>query len=117
MGTAFTFTTFFNDFESVPIGYDADSYLELYYGVEPNYGGFCNDLATGFADYCKSDEDCPPSQDPHPAFPPDTCIPIYYFTFGGVFYFFPETPLAYNEDASIFDWGSELVLWESIRRR
>ena len=111
MKTAFTFPTFFNDFTSVPIGYDADSFIALWYGNAPNYGGFCNDQATGFSPFCRSDADCPPSTDPHPAFPPDSCIPIYYFTLtSGGYQYAPDMYLAYNEDAGFGDWGSELAL-------
>jgi hypothetical protein len=112
MGTAFTFPTFFNDFLYEPIGWDADSYIELHYGVEHEYGGLCNNIGDyGFGPHCFVDEDCP--EDPpvsHPAFPPQTCIPLELFTFGGVRKIFPETPLAANEDANLYDWGSELIV-------
>lgn len=109
MGTAITFPTFFNGFTNVPAGTDIDSYIELYYGVEPDYGGLCNDPANGFNPYCRSDEDCPPPVgDPIPGLP--TCMPLYLFVFNGVPVFFPETPLAYNEDKGFGDWGSELVV-------
>jgi hypothetical protein len=109
MGMAIQFPTFFNGFESIPGGTDVDSYLELLYGVEPNYGGFCNEPDLGFPNWCLSDADCDPlSGAPIPDFPP--CIPIYFFTFGGSFVFFPENPLAYNDDISFSNWASELAL-------
>ena len=42
--------------------------------------------------------------------PTRSCIPIYNFTFGGVQYWWPENPLAWNEDKSFADWGSELLV-------
>lgn len=109
MGTAIQFPTFFNDFESIPGGTNIDSYLELLYGVEPNYGGFCNEPDAGFPNWCLSDADCTDLiGDPIPDFPP--CIPIYFFTFSGSFVFFTENPLAYNEDNSFSDWASSLQL-------
>ena len=110
MGTAFTFPTFFNDFTYEPIGYDADSYIELHYGVNQEYGGFCNDLDLGFQPHCWTDDDCDEVANPHPAFPNGACIPMYLFTFGGVQKVFVETPLAANEDAGFGDWGSELIV-------
>jgi len=110
MGVATEFPTFFNDFNSVRLGDTYDSYIELLYGTEPDYGGFCNDRATGFTPYCRSNSDCPDPIDPHPAFPPNYCIPIYYFTFGGSPIWYPENPLAMNEDVSATDWGSELLI-------
>jgi hypothetical protein len=108
MGTAAQFPTFFNGFESIPAGTNFDSYLELLYGVEPNYGGLCNDPGI-FNPYCRVDSDCPePTNPPIPGFP--ACIPFYFFNFGGVLYFYPENPLAMNDDRSFSDWSSELAL-------
>jgi hypothetical protein len=108
IGTAFEFPTFFNDFASEPIGHEADTYVELHYGEEPDYGGFCNDPASGFMPACREDEDCPsPAGAPLPGYP--TCIPIeemiFYF---GPPPFWPDSPLAFNEDRAPYDWGSEL---------
>ena len=109
MGTAIQFPTFFNDFESIPGGTDIDSYIELLYGVEPNYGGFCNEPDIGFPNWCLTDDDCTDLVGaPIPDFPP--CIPIYFFTFGGSFVFFEENPLALNDDNSFADWASSLQL-------
>ncbi|GAG34103.1 unnamed protein product, partial [marine sediment metagenome] len=108
MITAFQFPTFFND-GFIPIGTSADTYIELYYGDEPDYGGFCNDPAAGYTPYCRVAEDCPPPiGEPSPDFP--TCVPLYAFTFGGTRVFYPENPLAYNYDRGPGDWGSQLAL-------
>jgi hypothetical protein len=109
MGTAIQFPTFFNDFESIPGGTDIDSYVELLYGNEPGYGGFCNDPDNGFNPWCQTDDDCPEPVGPPIADYP-TCIPIAgIFTIGGI-PFYAENPLASNEDISGSDWASELDL-------
>ena len=110
-GVATEFPTFFNDFLSMPFGSTYDSYIELLYGVEPSYGGFCNDMDAGFRPYCRTDGDCADvTGTPHPAFPPNSCIPIYNFTFGGYRYWWPYNPIAFNEDASLADYGSEVLV-------
>jgi hypothetical protein len=108
-GVATEFPTFFNDFTSVPFGNMYDSYIELLYGVEPSYGGLCNDPAIGFGPFCRTDEDCPPPTGaPLPGYP--ACIPIYNFTFGGSTYWWPYNPIAFNEDRNFSDYGSEVVV-------
>jgi hypothetical protein len=107
MRLAQVFPTKWNDFESVPGGTDFDSFIELLYGNEPDYGGFCNDPDAGFSPHCRADSDCPPPVgEPLPGLP--ACIPIYFFSFGGSLIFFPENPLAFNEDISFSDWASAL---------
>jgi hypothetical protein len=76
---------------------EGDPWVQVFYGDEPDYGGFCNDPASGYAPYCRTAEDCPPpAGPPNPAFP--TCVPIYQFTFGGVKPFNEENPLIWNHD-------------------
>jgi hypothetical protein len=111
MGTAIQFPTKFNGFEGISAGTDIDTYIELTYLDEPDYGGLCNDPAAGFDPYCREDADCPPPiGDPIPGLP--TCMPLYFFSFSGQILFYPPelgTPLAYNEDKGWGDWGSELL--------
>jgi hypothetical protein len=98
METNAQFPTFFNDFTTIPYEYDnPDTYIELYYGIEPNYGGFCNNQVAGFIYWCFTDADCEGLlEDPIPSFP--DCIPMQFFTVGGLPYWFFENPLAFNDD-------------------
>ncbi|MHC4342685.1 MAG: hypothetical protein ACYSX0_21030, partial [Planctomycetota bacterium] len=81
-----------------PMFFDqGDPTMELFYGDEPDYGGFCNDPASGYNPYCREAEDCPPPVGtPDPRF--DTCIPIYEFTFNGGRPFAEENPLFWVDD-------------------
>jgi len=98
METNAQFPTFFNDFTTIPYLYDnPDTYMELYYGIEPNYGGFCNNQVAGFVYWCFTDADCEGLiEDPIISFP--DCIPLQFFTVGGAPYWFFENPLAFNDD-------------------
>ena len=110
MGMAIQFPTFFNDFESIPGGTNIDSYLELLYGVEPNYGGFCNEPDLGFPNWCLTRRRLRPARaarrfrTSRPA-SRSTSSPSVVASCS-----VPENPLAYNEDISFSDWASELAL-------
>ena len=97
METNAQFPTFFNDFTTVGTYDNPDTYIELYYGIEPNYGGYCNNPDAGFPDGCMTDADCEGLIiNPLPIWP--DCIPVQYFTVGGEQYWFWENPLAFNDD-------------------
>jgi hypothetical protein len=101
METTAQFGTFFNDFAASNPYDDPDTYLELLYGIEPNYGGFCNTPDIGWIYWCFTDADCEGLiTNPLPGFP--DCIPLQFFTVGGQPYWFWENPLAYNDDKT---WG------------
>jgi hypothetical protein len=96
METRGIFPTFFNDFTGT-VGYDnPDTFIQLMYGNEPNYGGFCNTPDIGWIYWCFTDADCEGLiTNPLPSFP--DCIPLQYFTVGGAPYWFWENPLAYDD--------------------
>jgi hypothetical protein len=102
MGTAITFPTYWNHNESVPAGLDNDTYLELFYGTPPYYGGLCNDGI--FGTFCVTDADC--GAPVIPGYPP--CIP--YDNFNGVPTSFYSGALAANDDVGGGVFGSELLL-------
>jgi hypothetical protein len=96
METRGQFPTFFNDFTGT-VGYgNPDTFIQLMYGNEPNYGGLCNTPDEGFSIWCMTDADCEGIvYNPLPSFP--DCIPLQYFTVGGAPYWFWENPLAYDD--------------------
>ena len=105
MGTKAQWPTFFNGFAGSGSFDNPDTVLSLFYESRPSYGGRCNQPDLGFLPICYSDEDCPdPLDNPIPGFPP--CI------FPG----FPglpsldNSPLVVNDDRSVGDLGSELLL-------
>ena len=105
MGTAGQYPTFFNDFNGSDPGENPDTVLSLFYENEPDYGGRCNQPDLGYLPVCYSDADCPdPLDNPLPDSPP--CIPIQSFNVPVDF----ENPLAQNDDRSVGDLGSELLM-------
>jgi len=105
MGTTGQYPTFFNNFSGSDPVENPDTILKLLYENEPDYGGRCNDQATGFLPICFSDADCPPATDPSPL--PLGCIPIQLFN---VPVEFDVNPLAENDDRGGGDLGSELLM-------
>jgi len=108
MGTVGQYPTFFNDFNGSDPGDNPDTVLKLFYENNPSYGGRCNQPDLGFLPVCYSNEDCPdPLDNPIPGFPP--CIPLYlYLDIVPVDPF--DNPLVVNDDRSVGDLGSELLL-------
>ena len=105
MGTRAQWGTFFNGFEQTGAATNPDTILELFYEIEPDYGGRCNQPDLGFLPVCFSDADCPdPLDNPMSDFP--DCIPIQLFAVPVEF----ENPIATNDDRGGGDFGSELLL-------
>ena len=98
METAGQIPTFFNDFVGTVGYYDnPDTYMELLYGIEPDYGGWCNNTVAGFIYDCYSEADCEGFVEEPMEIWPD-CIPVQSFTVSGAPYWFDENPLAFNDD-------------------
>ena len=95
METRGVFPTFFNDFVGTTGYTNPDTYIQLMYGNEPNYGGLCNEPDIGFGPWCFTDADCPDLINPMPGFP--DCIPMQNFTVGGAPYWFWENALAWDD--------------------
>jgi hypothetical protein len=114
MGTQVQFPSNANGFRGITAGPDEDTQLILFYGEDP-HGGLCNTPPFTVGNYCKSSADCDPNAPPAvPSEPADTCFPLYLFTFGGeaIPRFFPDNPLAFNDDVapSAGNLGSELFM-------
>jgi hypothetical protein len=93
-----------------PSGPDQDSQLFLLYGSDP-HGGICNSVPLNLGKYCKSSSDCNPVGTPAiPSLPADFCIPMWALVFSGETEsrYGVENPLAYNDDVSGGNLGSEL---------
>jgi len=114
MGTAATFPTFFNNFASSDPLDNPDTEIELWYGEEPDYGGYCNNPPAGFPNFCMTDEDCVGLVvDPLPGWP--DCISFWdFWIFSGVQLpdvWPPVTSiLAHNNDRGSLDSGAELFV-------
>jgi hypothetical protein len=101
------FNCIFGDYPSGP---DQDSQLFLYYGSDP-HGGVCNASPLNLGNYCKSSSDCDPGAPPAiPSLPADFCVPLWALVFGGEAEprYDVENPLAFNDDVSSGNLGSEL---------
>ena len=97
-------------FGDYPSGPDQDSQLFLYYGSDP-HGGVCNATPLNYGNYCKSSSDCDPGATPAvPELPADYCIPSWALVLIGEVEsrFGLENPLAFNDDVSGGNLGSEL---------
>jgi len=97
-------------FSDYPSGPNEDSQMFLFYGEDP-HGGVCNASPLTTNNYCKSSSDCDPGAPPAvPSLPADYCIPLWALVFGGETdpRFAPDNPLAYNDDVSGDNLGSEL---------
>jgi hypothetical protein len=108
-GGPYIYDCWFGDY---PAGPDEDSQLFLYYGSDP-HGGVCNSSPLSLGNYCKSSDDCDPGATPAiPSLPADYCVPLWALVFNGepAPRFEPENPLAYNDDASGDNLGSEIEM-------